>query len=60
MDVLERTEQPPEPISVARWRDVLGDEADALTDGEVIDIARHADAMAHILIALAMQDGRVH
>ena len=27
---------------------------------KVIDIARHAEAMAHILIALALQDGRVH
>ena len=49
-----------EPISVARCRDVLGDEADALTDDEVIDVARHAEAMAHILIALALQDGRIH
>ena len=60
MDVPERTEQPPEPISVARCRDVLGDEADALTDDEVIDIARHAEAMAQILVALALQDVRIH
>ena len=60
MDVPERTEQPPEPISVARCRDVLGDEADALTDVGVIEVARHAEAMAHILIALSLQDGRVH
>ena len=41
-------------------RDVLGDEADALTDVGVIEVARHAEAMAHILIALSLQDGRVH
>ena len=60
MDVPERTEHTPDSISVARCRDVLGDEADALTDDEVIDVARHAEAMAHILIALALQDGRIH
>ena len=60
MDVPEGADYTPEPISVARCRDVLGDETDALTDDEVIDIARHAEAMAHILIAVALQDGRVH
>lgn len=60
MDVPERSEHPPQSISVARCRDVLGDEADALTDDEVIDIARRAEAMAHILINLARQDGRIH
>ena len=60
MDVPECTEHPPESISVARCRDVLGDEADTLTDDEVIDVARHAEAMAHILIDLVVQDRRVH
>ena len=60
MDVPERADCTPEPISVACCRDVLGDEADALTDDEVIDIARHAEAMAHVLIAMALQDGRIH
>ena len=60
MDVPERADYTPEPISVARCRDVLGDEADALTDDEVIDIGRHAEAMAHVLIALVLQDGRIH
>ncbi len=60
MDVPERAEVIPEPIAIGRCRELLGDEADALTDDEVIDVARHAEAMAHILIALALQDGRVH
>ncbi len=50
----------PEPISIARCRELLGDEADVLTDDEVLEIARHAEAMAHVLIALALQDGRIH
>jgi hypothetical protein len=60
MDVPECAESIPEPISIGRCRELLGDEADALTDDEVIDIARHAEAMAHILIALAVQDERIH
>jgi hypothetical protein len=60
MDVPECAESIPEPISIGRCRELLGDEADALTDDEVIDIARHAEAMAHILIALAVQDELIH
>lgn len=60
MDVPERAEVVPEPISIARCRELLGDEADALTDDDVRDVARHAEAMARVLIALAKQDRRIH
>ncbi len=60
MDVPERVEPAPEPISVVRCRELLGDEADVLSDDEVIEVARHAEAMAHIVIALALQNGRIH
>jgi hypothetical protein len=60
MDVPACAEVMPEPISIERCRELLGDEADALTDDEVIDVARHAQTMAHLLIALALQDWRVH
>lgn len=60
MDVPERADITPEPISIARCRELLGDEAEALSDGEVADVARHAEAMARVLIALALQDDRIH
>ena len=60
MDVPERAEAIPEPFSIARCRERLGDEAETLTDDEVRDVARHAEAMAHILIALAWHNGRTH
>lgn len=60
MDVPERADITPEPIAIARCRELLGDEADALSDDEVRDVARHAEAMARILIALALQNGRIH
>ncbi len=60
MDVSERVDAGPEPMSIQRCRQLLGDEADALSDDDVRDILRQADAMAHILVVLAMQDGRIH
>jgi hypothetical protein len=60
MDVPEPSEAIPEPISIARCRELLGAEADARTDDEVLEIARHAEAVAHIVIVLALQDGHIH
>jgi hypothetical protein len=50
----------PEPILIVRCRELLGDEAEALSDDEVFEVARHADAVAHLVIVLALQDGRIH
>ena len=51
MDVPDRAEVIPEPTSIARCRELLGDEADALNDDEVRDVARHAEAIAAALLA---------
>ena len=60
MDVINRAEQEPEPISVARCRELLGDDADMMSDEEILAVARHAETLAHVLIAVALQDARVH
>lgn len=60
MGAPQHLESLPEPISVLRCRELLGDEADRLSDEEVREVARHADAMARILITLAMREGRIH
>jgi hypothetical protein len=60
MDVPDYTDQEPEPISIARCRELLGDDAEMMSDEEVVAVARHAETLAHILIAVALQDGRVH
>ena len=39
-------------ISITRCRELLGDEADGLSDQEVDLIPRHADAMAHVLVEI--------
>ena len=60
MDVPDRAESEPEPISVARCRELLGDDADMMSDEQVLAVARHAETLAHILIAVVFQNVRVH
>ena len=60
MDVPDRAEQELEAVTIARCRKLLGDDANALTDDEVLAVVRHAEALAHIMIDLALQDVRIH
>ena len=60
MDVIDCAEQEQESISVARCRNRLGDDADTMSDEEVLAVARHAESLAHVVIELALQDVRVH
>ena len=39
-------------ISITRCRELLGDEAEGLSDQEVDLMRRHADAMAHFLVEI--------
>ena len=36
--------------TIARCRELLGDEADGLSDEEIDRVRRHADALAHVII----------
>jgi len=40
----------PERVDIARYRELLGDEARDLSDEDIEEIRRHARAMAHALI----------
>ena len=60
MDAIDHADQEPEPISVARCRELLGDDAETMSDQEVVAVARHAETLAHILIAVALPDVRLH
>lgn len=60
MDVLDRAERELEPISIARRRELLGEDASAMSDDDVLAAVRHAESMARIVIEIAMQDVRVH
>ena len=41
-----------QPMSIARCREILGDEVDGLTDADVEQICRYADAMAHVVVEM--------
>jgi hypothetical protein len=39
-------------VSIARCRELLGDEAEGLSDCEIEQIRQHADAMAHAIVEI--------
>ena len=59
MDAVDRAEQVPEANSIARFRELLRDDARMMSDEEVLAVARHAESLAHIVIELALQDVRI-
>ncbi len=52
MDVLERREDGPDVITIARCRELLGDEAVTLSDHEIARIRGHAETMAHLVVEI--------
>jgi hypothetical protein len=52
MEFVERAQDIPEPISIALCRELLGEEAESMTDREVALIRRHAETMACIVVAM--------
>ena len=52
MDFVDRGDDRPEPISIARCRELLGDEADTLTDEDIELIRRHAETMAQVVVEM--------
>jgi hypothetical protein len=45
----------PGAATIARCRELLGDEADGLSDEEVDLIRRHADAIAHVIVEMFLE-----
>ena len=60
MDVLDCVKPESESISIARCRELLGEEAETMLDEEVLAIAHHAESLARVVIELAVQHDRVH
>ena len=48
-------ETPSEPISIRRCRELLGSDADGLSDSEVDRIRRHAEVMAHAIVEIFLE-----
>ena len=59
MDFVDRGDDRPEPISIARCREMLGDEADRLTDQDIEMICRHAETMAQIVVEMFVESRRI-
>ena len=48
MAFVEGADDRPERISIARCRELLGEEADSMTDADIVLVRRHAETMAAI------------
>ena len=59
MDFVDLGDDRPEPISIARCRELLGDEADVLTDQDIELIPRHAETMAQVVVQMYMESRRI-
>ena len=59
MDFVDRGDDRPEPISIARCREPLGDEADTLTDQDIELIRRHAETMARVMVEMFVESRRI-
>jgi hypothetical protein len=56
MENADSADTRPDPISIARCRELLGDEAAALSDQDIDQIRQHADAMAHVLVEIFLEN----
>jgi hypothetical protein len=59
MEFIERSDDGPEPISIARCRELLGEEAESMTDQEIALIRRHAEMMACIVVEIYQEGSRI-
>jgi hypothetical protein len=54
MEFVERADDRPEQIAIARCRELLGAETDAWTDQEIALIRQHAETMACMVVEMYM------
>ena len=59
MEYVEQTEAKPEPISIARCREVLGEDAAFMTDQDIENVRRHAETMARIVVKMYQEQSGV-
>ena len=52
MEYIEHADPRPEPISIARCRELLGEDAASMTDQDIEDIRRHVETMASIVVEM--------
>ena len=59
MEFANRADTRPEPIPLARCRELLGDESESMTDQEIAWIRRHAETMACIVVEMFQDHCRI-
>ena len=59
MEYVERAAPRSEPISIARCRELLGEDAESMTDQDIEEIRRHAETMACIVVEMYEEQCRV-
>ena len=59
MDFVDRGDDRPEPISSARCRELLGDEADTLTDEDIDLIRQHTQTMAQLVVEMFAESRQI-
>ena len=59
MEYVEHADPRPEPISIARCRELLGEDAESMTDQDVEEIRQHAETMASIVVEMYQEQSRV-
>ena len=58
MEYVEHADPRPEPISIVRCRELLGEDAESMTDQEVEEIRQHAETMACIVVEMCQEQCR--
>jgi len=59
MDVSERADDAGVRISIARCRELLGDEAESMTDQDIEHVRRHAETLAWIVVEMYQEHCRL-
>ena len=59
MEYVEHADPRPEPISIARCRELLGEDAESMTDQEIEYIRRHAETVACIVVQMYQEQCHV-
>ena len=58
MEYVGRADPRPESISIARCRELLGKNAESMTDQEIENIRQHAETMASIVVEMYQEQLR--
>ena len=52
---MDRKDDVPDANTITRCRELLGDEAEGLSDREIEQIRRHADTVAHVIVEMFLE-----